>query len=74
MNTVTFFIYVGLGFFVLTCIAIIDAATREFGSLQKKAIWMLAAAIPFIGFIIYFIFGMRKGKRLKNPKPGQNND
>ena len=63
MTTVTFVIAVGFVFFALTCWAIMDAARKDFGTLGKKALWMLVAAIPFIGFIIYFAIGFRKGRK-----------
>lgn len=53
-------------FILMTIWAVLNAAQKEFGSIEKKAAWMLVAAIPFIGFIIYVFFGLKKGK-----KPGQ---
>ena len=50
-------------FFVATVWAVINAALREFDSLGHKALWMLVAAIPFVGFIIYFLIGARQGRR-----------
>ena len=29
----------------------------------KKVVWGIVASIPFIGGIIYFIFGFRKGRK-----------
>lgn len=63
MNTVTFFIVAGLTFFIFTCWAILDASGRDFGSLGKKALWMFVAAVPFIGFIVYFAIGRRLSKK-----------
>lgn len=61
------FVYTVLGisipFVLLTFWAIFDAARRDFGAIEKKAIWVLVSAVPFIGFIIYLIFGMRKGQK-----------
>jgi len=73
MGTVTFFMGLGLFFFILTCWAILDASQKDFGTLGKKALWMLVAAIPFIGVIIYFIFGYRKGKKPSETGASQNN-
>jgi len=50
-------------FFILTIWGVVSAGQRDFGSLGRKALWMLVAAVPFIGFLIYIIFGMRKGKK-----------
>ena len=49
-------------FLLGTLWATVNAAQKDFGTLGKKALWLFVAAIPFIGFIIYLIFGMRKGK------------
>ncbi len=65
MNTVTFFVLIGGIFFLLTCWAILHAAGREFDSFPKKAVWMLVAAVPFIGWLIYFLFGRRKPQKSK---------
>ena len=50
-------------FFFLTIWAIVDCLQKDFGTIWKKALWGIIAAIPFIGGIIYFIFGYRKGKK-----------
>jgi hypothetical protein len=50
-------------FFLMTVWAIVDAAQRDFGTVGKKALWWTIASIPFIGFIPYFIIGIRKGKK-----------
>jgi hypothetical protein len=54
---------VSLPFFAATVWAIVDAALRDFGTTGRKAFWMLVAAVPFIGVLIYLIFGLRRGKR-----------
>ncbi|MBF0225515.1 MAG: PLDc N-terminal domain-containing protein [Desulfobacterales bacterium] len=51
---------IGLFFYLLTCAAVIDIAQKNFGSIGKKAGWGFVAMIPFIGPLIYFIFGFRK--------------
>lgn len=65
MDTVTFFIVVGVFFYTLTCLAIIDIALKDFSSLPVKAAWGITAFIPFIGWLIYFVFGYKRGKRRK---------
>ncbi|MBW1746374.1 MAG: PLDc N-terminal domain-containing protein, partial [Deltaproteobacteria bacterium] len=47
------------------CLAIFDIAKKDFGKLAYKFIWGIIALIPFIGCIIYFVFGYRKGKRIE---------
>lgn len=61
-STVTFFIWVGIAFVALTWLAIFDIARKEFGSLGKKAMWAAIALIPFIGCLLYFAIGFRKGR------------
>ena len=64
MDLKTALVLVGLTipFIAMSLWAIVNASRKEFGSLQAKAIWMLVAAIPFIGFFIYLIFGMKRGR------------
>ena len=60
------------GIFILLCVPFIlgtiwgtvSAAQRVFGSTGKKALWLFIAVIPFIGFIIYLLFGLRLGKKM----------
>ena len=58
-------IFVGLcvPFFMGTIWAIVDVAQKDFGTVGKKALWWVIASIPFIGFIVYLLFGFRKGKK-----------
>ncbi len=66
MSTTTFFVLVGMLFLLITFWAILDIGQRDFGSLAVKAAWMFTAAlIPFLGCILYLLFGMRMGKREK---------
>ena len=65
MSFKTIFIFVGLcvPFFLGTIWAVVDVAKRDFGTMGRKALWWIIASVPFIGFIIYLIFGFRKGKK-----------
>ncbi len=63
MNSVTLIIGLGIFFFLLTCWAILDVARKDFGSIEKKAMWGVIAWIPFIGFVVYFLFGAKKGQK-----------
>ena len=65
MGFKTIVIFVGLcvPFFLGTIWAVVDVSQRDFGTMGKKAIWWVIASVPFIGFIIYLIFGLRKGKK-----------
>lgn len=63
-HTIKIVLGLSVPFLLATLWAVIHASKNEFGSLKKKVLWMAIAAIPFIGFIIYLIFGFRKGKKL----------
>jgi len=63
LTTFTTVLAISIPFFAATVWAIVDAGLRDFGSMGRKALWMLVAAIPFIGVLIYLIVGLRQGKR-----------
>ena len=63
METVIAWIKIGFVFLILTLLAIIDVTRKDFGTIQKKAIWGLVAVVPFIGWLIYLVFRFRKGKK-----------
>ena len=73
MNTVTMVVGIGLLFYILTCWAVIDIAYKDFSSLPVKAAWGFTTLIPFIGVVIYLIFGYRKGSRRERSKESENN-
>ncbi len=64
----TFVVVAGVGaiFWGLTMLAMIDIILKDFGSIKTKAIWGLMAIIPFIGWLLYFLVGAKKGVRKKN--------
>jgi hypothetical protein len=64
LQTIRTVLVIAVPFLLATLWAIIHASQKEFGSLREKVLWMMIAAIPFIGFIIYLIFGFRKGKNM----------
>ncbi len=51
--------------FGLTMLAMIDIILKDFGSTKTKFIWHFVAIIPFFGWLVYLIFGYRKGTRKK---------
>jgi len=61
--TIIFWIKIAFFFYILTILAVIDIARKDFGSTGKKALWACVALIPFIGWLIYLIFGFRKGHK-----------
>ena len=63
MSSTQLIIAVGILFWLLTCVAVYDIARKDFGAIEKKAAWGFTALVPFIGPIIYFVFGMKKGTR-----------
>ena len=70
MSTGMFVVLTGVVFFLITCIALLDIARKDFGSIQMKALWaFVTALVPFIGVLIYFLFGFRKGKRPAGDAP-----
>ena len=63
MSTGMIIVLTGVVFFLITCVALLDIARKDFGSIQMKALWaFVAALVPFIGVVVYFLFGFRKGK------------
>ena len=63
LKTIAIFIGLCVPFFLGTIWAVVDVAQKDFGTTGKKALWWIVASVPFIGFIIYLIFGFRKGKK-----------
>ena len=53
----------GLFFFLLTCAAILDVARKDFGGIEKKAMWGFISLVPFIGPVLYFALGFKRGKK-----------
>ncbi len=66
----TFVIIVGIGviFWGLTMLAIVDIILKDFGSIKTKALWGAMSLVPFIGWLIYFLVGAKKGIRKKDIK------
>ena len=61
-------LYILLAFaisFGLTMLALIDIILKDFGSTKVKIIWHFVAIIPILGWLIYLIFGFKKGQRKK---------
>lgn len=51
--------------FGLTMLALIDIIRKEFESTKAKLMWHFIAIVPLIGWLIYFIFGAKKGQKIK---------
>ena len=72
MSSTMMIISGGLLFWLITCVAVIDVARKDFGAIEKKAIWGFTSLIPFIGPILYFAAGFKKGTpkaRLRQAAP-----
>jgi uncharacterized membrane protein YhaH (DUF805 family) len=50
-------------FLLLTMWALVDVSIKTFSSLGEKATWWIVALIPFIGWLIYLVFGARRGTK-----------
>ena len=61
--TVIVWIKISVVFYLLTLLSIVDIVRKDFGTIGKKALWGIIAMIPFVGWLIYLIFGFRKGKK-----------
>ena len=74
MSTIYIVAGTGLAFLLLTWLAIIDIAAKDFSSQPVKVGWGIAVAlVPFIGCMAYFAFGARKGRKPGNFKESENN-
>jgi len=43
-------------------LAVIDVVRKDFGSAGRKALWGCIALVPFIGWLVYLMFGYKKGR------------
>ena len=60
--SVTTVLAICLPFVAASIWAIIDAGLRDFGSPARRAVWVLVAAIPFVGVLLYLLAGRRQGR------------
>ena len=63
LKTLGTFLALVVPFFIGTIWAVVDSAQKDFGSLGRKAVWVAVSSVPFVGFIVYLLFGFRRGKR-----------
>ena len=61
----TIMVWAGIGFIflALTMMAFMDVARKDFGSTPKKSLWAIITLIPFVGWLVYLLFGFRKGQK-----------
>lgn len=70
MSTGMFVVLTGIAFFLMTCVALLDIARKDFGSIQAKGLWaLIVALVPFAGVSIYILFGRTQGKRPATDTP-----
>ena len=63
MKAAEWIILSGVVFYFFTILALFDIARKDFGGIEKKAIWAFICMVPFIGVILYLAIGFRRGKR-----------
>lgn len=68
LKTIFVWMIIGVFFLLMTNIAFAHCIKRDFETKVKKTVWCIISLIPFFGFIIYFIFGARKGKLNNEPQ------
>lgn len=62
MHTIAVWAGIGMLFFAFTMLAVTDVIKKNFGSTKVKTLWGLIALFPFVGWLIYLLFGFRQGK------------
>jgi hypothetical protein len=70
LQTLKIVVLIVIPFVIFTVGAVVHAAQQDFGTGGRKAMWMLVASIPFVGFVVYFIFGARRGKTAEKQVDG----
>ena len=64
-QTILYILLISAISFGLTMLALTDIILKDFGSVKAKIIWHFIAIVPIIGWLIYLIFGFKKGQRNK---------
>lgn len=63
LKTILTFIAMTIPFLLLTIWMLVDISMKQFKSPGEKAAWWILTLTPFIGWLIYLIFGFRRGKK-----------
>lgn len=66
------FVLLCIPFLLLTVWALVDISIKDFKTLKEKVIWYLIGLVPFIGWLIYLIFGFRRGIKTGGLPPKNN--
>ena len=62
-QTVLYILLIFAASFLLTMLALRDIILKDFGSTKAKLIWHFIAIVPLIGWLVYLVFGFKKGRR-----------
>ncbi len=62
-QTVLYILLIFAASFILTMLALRDIILKDFGSTRAKLIWHFIAIVPLIGWLVYLLFGFKKGRR-----------
>jgi len=65
------FVILCIPFLLLTGWALVDISIKDFKTLKEKVIWYLIGLVPFVGWLIYLIFGFRRGTKTKDLPPAR---
>ena len=63
LKTTLTFIAMTIPFFLLTIWMLVDISMKQFKSPGEKAAWWILTLTPFIGWLVYLIFGFRRGEK-----------
>ena len=66
LKTTITFIAMTIPFLLLTIWMLVDISLKRFNSPGEKAAWWILTLTPFIGWLIYFVFGYRRGRKPVN--------
>jgi len=63
LGDIAIFLGMTVPFFLMTIWALVDVTMKRFPSGGEKAAWWIIALVPFVGCLIYLVFGFRRGKK-----------
>ncbi len=63
IKTTVFIVALTIPFFLLTIWMLVDISMKKFRTPAEKGAWWIITLTPFIGWLIYLIFGFRRGKK-----------
>ncbi|MEZ4604945.1 MAG: PLDc N-terminal domain-containing protein [Desulfobacterales bacterium] len=66
LQTTVTFIAITIPFFLLTIWMLVDISIKQFNTTGEKVAWWLITLTPFFGWLLYLLFGFRRGKKPDN--------